>query len=76
MLTPEKRVTFLILLSIIILLGSLNSSIWAHCDRENGPVAAAASKALETNALDPVAIWVGEEQEKDMLNKTKKRWSV
>lgn len=38
----------------------------AHCDAENGPVAAAARDALDTGQFDGVAIWVGEEQEAEL----------
>lgn len=42
---------------------SLPTDANAHCDRKNGPVASAAKEALKSGELQPVAIWVGEEQE-------------
>lgn len=38
----------------------------AHCDRVNGPVAKDARAALAEDDLTKAAIWVGEEQEKDL----------
>jgi len=44
----------------------LVKSAFAHCDTENGPVAVAACKALETGKFESVAIWVGVEQEDEL----------
>jgi len=41
----------------------------AHCDRENGPVAVAAKKALKTGDFSKVAIWVGKQQEEELRKK-------
>ncbi|MEF8788106.1 MAG: DUF6448 family protein [Planctomycetota bacterium] len=38
----------------------------AHCDRVNGPVAKDARKALDEGDFEEIAIWVGEEQEKEL----------
>jgi hypothetical protein len=45
----------------LVLLGP--STSMAHCDRENGPVAAAAREALETGNFAAVQVWVGKAQE-------------
>lgn len=42
------------------------SSARAHCDRVNGPVAKDAREALDTGDFTEIAIWVGEEQEKEL----------
>lgn len=42
---------------------------YAHCDRENGPVAMDAKEALNTGDFSKVAIWVGEEQEEELKAK-------
>lgn len=52
------------------------SNVNAHCDRENGPVAKAAKKALKTSDFDKVVIWVGEEQEKELKQKYEKALAV
>lgn len=51
---------FLLMMTVSI---ALPAEADAHCLRENGPVATAAIKALRTGELQPVAIWVGKEQE-------------
>lgn len=39
---------------------------WAHCDTMDGPVVAAARVALEARSLNPVLIWVREQDEKEL----------
>ncbi len=39
----------------------------AHCDSMDGPVVLAAKEALETGNVNPVLIWVNEEQEDEIM---------
>jgi hypothetical protein len=43
----------------------------AHCDRVNGPVAKAARRALDASEFEHIAIWVGQEQEKELRKRFK-----
>lgn len=57
------------LLSLVIAFSGVllaNTTGWAHCDTESGPVAVDARKALETGTFKTVAIWVGEEQSDEL----------
>jgi hypothetical protein len=66
-MTPQK---FISVLAAFALLATLTTSkALAHCDRENGPVAMAAKEALKTQDFNKIAIWVGEEQEKELKSK-------
>jgi len=58
--------TVLVLAIVAMMFSILAGAAWAHCDRKNGPVAAAARQALETGKFDTIAIWVGQKQEKDL----------
>ena len=49
---------------------------YAHCERENGPVAVAAKEALKSEDFSKVAIWIGEEQEEELKNKFRQSLSV
>ncbi|MCF8308733.1 MAG: DUF6448 family protein [Bacteroidales bacterium] len=49
---------------------------YAHCERENGPVAVDAKEALKTGDFSKVAIWIGEEQEEKLREKFRQSLSV
>lgn len=62
----NKRI---ILVSIILIsLFIFNSIALAHCDSMSGPVVKAASKALETQNLNYVLIWIKSENEKEIIS--------
>jgi len=61
--------TLMSLLLVITMTVFSSQQVFAHCDRENGPVAKAAVEALETGEFDKISIWVGEEQEKELKEK-------
>jgi hypothetical protein len=49
---------------------------FAHCDRENGPVAKDAKEALKTGDFSKIVIWVGEEQEEELKAKFEQTLAV
>ena len=60
------RFTAIAALSMGLLLGSGNAS--AHCDTLDGPVVAAARKALDSGNVNPVLIWVQKKDEGEIRN--------
>ena len=54
---------FVLLVGIAL---AIPPALWAHCDRIDGPVAAAARQALEAGEPAQVLIWVGHEQEAEL----------
>jgi cell division inhibitor SulA len=68
--------TFITAIALLIVMGLLNTKSYAHCDRENGPVAVAAKEALKTGDFSKVVIWVGEEQEEELRKKFKQSLAV
>lgn len=62
----KSRFAMMLLLTSFVLI--FTSSVFAHCDTENGPVALDARKALETGDFNIAAIWVGEEQTQELRN--------
>ncbi|MCX6151312.1 MAG: DUF6448 family protein [Ignavibacteriales bacterium] len=65
-----RRISLLIIFSILIL---SPKNIYAHCDGLDGPVVKTAMKALESNNVNLVLIWVQKEDEyfiKDAFKKT------
>lgn len=44
----------------------LPAGAWAHCDRVDGPVAAAAREALQARQPAKILAWVGAEQDKEL----------
>lgn len=62
-------------LAVTILFGWV-STVSAHCDRVNGPVAVAAKEALKSGDVSQVLIWVGEEQEEELRSKFKESMQV
>lgn len=54
---------------LLMFLLLLNENAMAHCDRENGPVAMAAREALQTEDINKILIWVGEDQEQELRKK-------
>ena len=72
----KSRKTIITVIAILMVMGLFNTKSYAHCDRENGPVAVAAKEALETADFSKVVIWVGEEQEDELRNKFKQSLTV
>lgn len=71
----KTKVNYVLVLLVITLafLFLLPQTIFAHCDGLDGPVVAAAKKALESGKVTPVLIWVQKKDEqtiKDAFNKT------
>ena len=56
------RTRRVILLLTLALAAFTPEVAWAHCDSVSGPVAVDARRALQHEAFQTVAIWVGEEQ--------------
>lgn len=48
----------------------------AHCDTLEGPVAVAARQALDKGDLQPIQIWVGQEQEKELRERFRQSLDV
>jgi len=59
-----------------LLLSSLAVKAHGHCDTESGPVAIAASKALQTGKFETVAIWVAEAQSQELQERFQECLSV
>jgi len=70
--------TRMIITAIILVLamGLFTTESYAHCDRENGPVAVAAREALKKGDFSKIVIWVGEAQEKELKEKFQQSLSV
>lgn len=62
-LVKHRTVTIAICIAAMAL-GS--GTVWAHCDRENGPVAESAREALKTGEFSLIQIWVGEPQKEEL----------
>jgi hypothetical protein len=58
--------TITIALSVALAAVALPGRADAHCDTMDGPVVAAAQQALATGALEPMLIWVHEEDEPEI----------
>jgi hypothetical protein len=54
----------------------LNSSVSAHCDTMDGPVVKAAQKALKTNNVNLVLIWVQQKDESEIRKAFEKTLDV
>ncbi len=65
--------TVFIILSIIFL---SSSTIYAHCDTLDGPVVTAARKALDTNNVKLVLIWVQKKDEAEIIKAFEKTLEV
>lgn len=65
--------TVLILLTIILV---SSTTIYAHCDTLDGPVVMAARKALETNDVKRVLIWVQKKDEAEITKAFQKTLEV
>ncbi len=63
----KRKAFFLLLIVMFLFTGS--PDVYAHCDRENGPVAVSAKDALRTGDFDKIVIWVGEDQEEELREK-------
>ena len=55
----RTRIRTVVALAAIALLSFGADFAWAHCDGVDGPVVAAARKALETGNVNHALIWVG-----------------
>jgi hypothetical protein len=55
-----------LILSFLILTAFLPQTSFAHCDTKDGPVVAAANKALQQNNINYVLIWVQPTDEKEI----------
>lgn len=64
------------LVMVLALIAFNAQETFAHCDRENGPVAVDAKEALKTGDFSRVAIWIGEEQEEELRKKFRQSLSV
>jgi hypothetical protein len=72
-----KKLNIIFLLAFLLItfvfLFCLPQTVSAHCDGLDGPVVAAAKKALESGKVNPVLIWIQKKDEqtiKDAFNKT------
>jgi hypothetical protein len=53
-------------MALLVTLPFAYGSVWAHCDRLDGPVAKAAAGALDSGQLQSIQIWVGPHQETEL----------
>jgi len=53
---------------LVLALLMIPQAALAHCDRVNGPVATDAREALKSGRIEPVAIWVGQEEMGELRN--------
>jgi hypothetical protein len=68
--------TWMALAAAWALLTLLPAKSYAHCDGMDGPVVAAARKALETRNVDPVLIWVRSADEGEIRKAFEKTLAV
>lgn len=61
--------TTILILAVAALFPNISQ---AHCDRVNGPVAKAATAALEDNNFEKIQIWVGKKQEEELRSAFKR----
>jgi len=64
-MSPQSRLT---LISIFLALALPAASAQAHCDTLDGPVVAAARKALDSGKVDLVLVWVQKGDETEIRN--------
>lgn len=64
----KQNMMVVMLIAITVTLSISTHTAQAHCDRVNGPVAKDANEALTTEEFQHAAIWVGEEQTKELRN--------
>ncbi len=64
--TKQLTKVLLIVVFILSIMSFKSGSIYAHCDGLDGPVVLAAKKALETNNVNLVLIWVQQENEDEI----------
>jgi hypothetical protein len=60
---PEKQTTIASVLIVITVFFLMASNVYAHCDTLDGPVVAAARKALTSGDVTPVLKWVTADDE-------------
>jgi hypothetical protein len=71
-----RKITWVLLLSAIVGVSVFVAAVYAHCDTMSGPVAAAATKALESGDIGLVQIWAGPSQEKELGERFRQCLSV
>ena len=69
-----KQIIFSLVASVLVLI--LPDPIFAHCDGLDGPVIQAASRALETNDINLVLIWVAKGDEAEIRKAFQKTIAV
>jgi len=57
---------FTIVIMSLVLIFSMNTTVLAHCDTLGGPVIKAAEKALESNNVNLVLIWIQKKDEAEI----------
>jgi hypothetical protein len=67
---------FYVLLLAIVGVSLFIAAVYAHCDTMSGPVAVAARKALESDNVGLIQIWVGRDQEKELQERFRQCLSV
>lgn len=72
----QRTKTIIAAIAILMAMGLFTTKSYAHCDRENGPVAVAAREALKTGDFSKIVIWVGEEQEEELKKKFRQSLAV
>ncbi len=72
----NKIITPLLIVFFMIGGGILIKKVFAHCDTMDGPVVAAAKKALESSNINYVLIWVKEDQEAEVKASFKQALTV
>ncbi|MFA3781463.1 DUF6448 family protein [Melioribacteraceae bacterium 4301-Me] len=60
------KLRFLLILVLVSTIFIFTNTTYAHCDSMEGPVVKAAKKALETNNVNYVLIWVKQEYENEI----------
>ena len=60
---PEKQTTIASVLIVITVFFLMAGNVYAHCDTLDGPVVAAARKALNSGDVTPVLKWVATDDE-------------
>lgn len=63
-------------LTVIVMVASLPTTASSHCDTMNGPVVTAAKKALETENVNLVLIWVQKKDEAEIKEAFQKTLAV
>jgi len=67
---------FTVFVALLALLFCLPAMTFAHCDGLDGPVVAAAKKALESGNVNPVLVWVQKKDEQTIQDAFQKTLAV